>query len=367
MDQQVETTAAPSNQASAQTAAAPASATPARPKTLRPFLILAGVLGTLAIIGVIYWLHARNFATTTDAEIDGSVHQIAPRVAGQVQQIFVHDNEHVTKGQILVQLDQSGEIVALDKAKASQAEAAASLAQAQAQLALQSANLAQSQANVTVAQASLAQTTSNFDRYRAVNPRAITRQQLDDAQAALRTAKAKFDASKAGADGARASVQAAQAQVTAAEASLQAAEVGVQNAQLQLSYTTITAPAAGHVAEKTVETGNVVAAGSALMAVVSDHVWVTANYKETSLPGIHVGQNVRVYVDAAPGIGFHAVVQSIQHGTGSIFSLLPAENATGNYVKVVQRVPVKITFDDNRIDQYKLAPGMSAEPYIRIK
>ncbi|HQT68383.1 MAG TPA: hypothetical protein PLC74_12365, partial [Acetobacteraceae bacterium] len=90
MDQQVETTAAPSNQASAQTAAAPASATPARPKTLRPFLILAGVLGTLAIIGVIYWLHARNFATTTDAEIDGSVHQIAPRVAGQVQQIFVH-------------------------------------------------------------------------------------------------------------------------------------------------------------------------------------------------------------------------------------------------------------------------------------
>ncbi|HQU10064.1 MAG TPA: HlyD family efflux transporter periplasmic adaptor subunit, partial [Acidiphilium sp.] len=113
--------------------------------------------------------------------------------------------------------------------------------------------------------------------------------------------------------------------------------------------------------------GNVVAPGAGLMAIVGDRLWVTANFKETALGRIHPGQTVRVYVDAVPGIAFQGKVASIQHGTGSVFSLLPAENATGNYVKVVQRVPVRINFDDKRIRNHLLAPGMSVEPYIRIR
>jgi membrane fusion protein (multidrug efflux system) len=175
---------------------------------------------------------------------------------------------------------------------------------------------------------------------------------LDASTAAIRSAKAKFDA--------------ASAEAQAMQASADAARTDVANAKLQLSYTSITAPAAGHIGQKTVEPGNVVVAGTGLMALVGDTVWVTANYKETQLAGIHPGSQATVTVDAIPGVTFKAHVDSIQYGTGSVFSLLPAQNATGNYVKIVQRVPVKIVFDDSRIGQFMVAPGMSALPSIAI-
>ncbi|MGC9269230.1 HlyD family secretion protein [Acidiphilium sp.] len=325
---------------------------PARGRSRRPFLILALVLLALVVGGVVYWLHARNFATTDDAQIDGAIHRIAPRIAGQVKAVLVHQNEHVTKGQVLVELDSGTERVAVDRAEAQRAQALADVGTRRAEV-------AEASANVEVAQANLFKATRDAGRYRRINPAAITRTNLDAVTSDLRSAQAKVDV-------AREQVAAAKAGLVAAQAALQAANVAVENARLQMGYTTVRAPASGYIAERTVRTGNVVAPGTGLMALVGDRYWVTANYKETELGSIRPGEHVRVYIDAVPGIAFHARVTSIQRGTGSVFSLLPAENATGNYVKIVQRVPVRITFDDPRLSKYVIAPGMSVEPYIRI-
>jgi membrane fusion protein (multidrug efflux system) len=327
--------------------------TPPPRRSKRPFIILALVLAGIALGGVVYYLLNRGFATTDDAEIDGSIYTIAPQISGRVAQVLVNDNQHVSAGQLLVVIDPRDQQVELGNAQAQ-------AAQARAQLEVAQANHDEASANAEVANASLFQAQQDYDRYRSVNPHAISQQQLDTATAGIRSAKAKLDA-------ARAQINGMQASVGAAQASYDAAEVAVNNALLQLSYTRITAPMAGHVSEKTVEPGNVVAAGTGLVALVGDDVWVTANYKETQLAGIRPGAPVSVTVDAVPGITFKAHVDSIQYGTGAVFSLLPAQNATGNYVKVIQRVPVKIVFDDNRIGKYVLAPGMSVLPSITIQ
>ncbi len=321
-------------------------------RSKRPFIVLALILGAIALAGLGYYLLNRGYATTDDAEIDGDIYTVAPQIAGRVTQVLVNDNQHVAAGQLLVQIDPRDAQVALAKAQADAAQQAAQLGVAQA-------NQGQAEAGVEVAQAALVQARADYNRYRSVNPNAITQQQLDSATATIRSAQARLDSAQQQVAGTRASVLAAQA----AEA---AAGVAVSNAQLQLSYTRILAPAAGHISQKTVQPGNVVAPGTGLLALVGDDVWVTANYKETQLGGIRPGAAATVTVDAVPGITFHAHVDSVQYGTGSVFSLLPAENATGNYVKVIQRVPVKIVFNDDRIKNYVLAPGMSVLPSIKI-
>ncbi|HQT38194.1 MAG TPA: HlyD family secretion protein [Acidocella sp.] len=326
---------------------------PPQSRSKKPFVILGLVLGSVALAGFVYYLINRGYETTDDAQIDGNIYQISPRVAGQVVQVLVADNQHVTKDQVLVKLDPRDAEAALAKAEAD-------LAQAQAQVSVAQANQGQAAANVSVADAALLQAQQDDERYRAINQRAVSQQQRDSVTATIRAAKAKYDAAVQQQAGAEASVTAAQAQLTAAN-------VEVKNANLQLSYTTITAPAAGRVAMRTVRDGDVEPAGAGLMAVVGDDVWVTANFKETQLPGIHPGEPATITVDAIPGITFKAHVDSIGAGTGAVFSLLPAQNATGNYVKVIQRVPVKLVFDDNRVAQYGLAPGLSVLPSITIQ
>jgi membrane fusion protein (multidrug efflux system) len=345
---------ATNNAPNRQGATAPQNPRPPEPhkRSARPFIILGGVLSLVAIAALIYWLLNRNYETTDDAQIDGNIYQISPRIAGQVEQVLVTDNQHVEKGQILVTLDPRDAQVTLAKAKAD-------LEQSQAQLDEANANATQQTANVEVAAANLDQAQQDYRRYASINQHAISQQQLDSATASIRGAKAKFDAAQAQAASAQASIAAAQAQ-------LDASKVELQNAQLQLSYTTITAPAAGHVSERTVRNGDVEAIGAGLMAIVGDQIWVIANYKETQLGGIHPGNPATITIDSVPGITFKAHVDSIQSGTGAVFSLLPAQNATGNYVKIIQRVPVKIDIDDNRIQNYQLAPGMSVNPSITI-
>jgi membrane fusion protein (multidrug efflux system) len=266
---------------------------------------------------------------------------------------MVADNQHVAAGQILVALDQRDMDAALAKARAAVAQADARVAVAQAQSDQAAATVIENQAN-------LKQSEQDFARYHAINPGATTQQQIDAANAGIMSARAKEAASEA----ARA---AAAASVIAARAQAQAARADVQNAELQVSYTIITAPCAGHVSLKTIEPGMVVAPGTAMMAVVGDAVWVTANYKETQLPGIKPGAKATIAIDAVPGIAFPAHVDSVQYGTGSVFSILPAQNATGNYIKIVQRVPVKLVFDDPQAaGRYGLSPGMSATPAITI-
>ncbi|HEY4173750.1 MAG TPA: HlyD family secretion protein [Rhodopila sp.] len=325
------------------------------------------VLAALIIGGTLYWLNARHYESTDDAFIDAYSTQMAPRVAGQVTKLLFTDNQHVTAGQTLVLIDPRDFQAKLDQAKAQQASAEATVRQAQAQVVVQQASVDQATANVQVAQADLVQAQQDYDRFHAINPHAVTRQQIDAATATFHSAQAKLEANRQTVDGAKAQVTAAQAQVLAAQASLQQAAANTRAAELQLSYCTIVAPVAGIVTHRSVDAGNYVTAGQPLFALVQDDRWVTANFKETQLADIRPGQAVDLSIDAVPSLTFHGKVDSFQAGTGTVFSTLPSENATGNYVKIVQRLPVKIVFDDNRVKDHPLAPGMSVTPSVRVR
>jgi membrane fusion protein (multidrug efflux system) len=328
-----------------------------------------GIVLVAAVIagGVLYWLDTRDFESTDDAFVDAYTTQMAPQVAGRVTGLLFADNQHVTAGQVLLTIDPRDYQARLDQARAQQANARAGVEQANAQLSLQRANVDQAQANVRVSEADLLQAQQDYDRYRAIDPHAVTRQQVEAATATFHSAQAKLDAARQAVGGARAQVLASQAQVLAAQASVQQADANVATAELQLSYCTIVAPVAGIVGHRSVDLGNYVNPGQALFALVQDDRWVTANYKETQLARIRPGQSVDLKIDSIPSVIFHGKVDSFQPGTGSAFSVLPAENATGNYVKIVQRLPVKIVFDPGELKDHPLAPGMSVVPSVRIR
>ncbi len=349
---------------------APRSRRTARPGRLKRLIGLS--LGVLALVGmivggIVYWLQARHFETTDDAFVDAYTTQVAPRVAGQVTQLLFSDNQHVAVGQVLLRIDPRDYEARLDQARAQQASAEASLQQAQAQVLVQQANVDQTTANGHVSDADLLQARQDYDRFQAIHSGAVSRQQIEAATATFHSAQAKLEASRQMVTGAQAQTRAARAQVLAAQASLKQAAANVQAAELQLSYCTIVAPVAGLVTHRTVSAGNYVNPGQAMFALVQDDRWVTANFKETQLASMRPGQDVELSIDAAPSVTFHGKVDSFQGGTGTAFSVLPAENATGNYVKIVQRVPVKIVFDDTRLKDVPLTPGMSVTPSVRVQ
>ena len=343
----------------------------APPKKMSPVrkfvLIVIGLIVLAAVIvgGTLYWLHARHFETTDDAFIDGHISLVSAQVPGRVVTLAIQDNQQVLKGAPLLQLDPADYQMRLNQAIAQQAQSQAQLAQAQAQIPLQQATIDQSAAQVRVNEANLMQAQQDYARYRNIDPKAITRQQLDNSSATTKAQQAQVDAARHAFAAAQAQLKARQADVVNAEAALKGADVAVDNAQLQLSYAQVVAPDSGRVTKRTVELGNYVTAGQVLLDIVPRGVWVTANFKETQLALMKVGQKVDLSVDAVPDHLFHGHVQSFQSGTGSVFSTLPAENATGNYVKVVQRLPVKIVIDDD--DDSQLAPGMSVTPSVTVR
>ncbi len=341
----------------------------ARPRARRWPRLAFGLLVLIAaaLAGGRYWLNARHFETTDDASIDAYTTQMASRVAGQVTKLLFADNQHVEAGQVLLLIDPRDYQAKLDQVRGQQASAEATLQQAQAQVSVQQAAVDQAAANVRVAEADLVAARLDYNRFTRIDPHAVTRQQIDAATATFHSDEAKLEASRQTVGGAQAQVRAAQAQVLAAEASLKQAEANTRAAELQLSYCTITAPVAGLVTHRTVSAGNYVNPGQALFALVQDDRWVTANFKETQLADMRPGQDVDLWLDAVPSVTFHGKVDSFQGGTGTAFSMLPSENATGNYVKIVQRVPVKIVFDDPRVKDYTLAPGMSVVPSVRVR
>jgi membrane fusion protein (multidrug efflux system) len=336
-------------------------------KRILGFTAGAIVLAAVIVGGTLYWLNARHYESTDDAFVDAYSTQIAPRVPGQVTRLLFADNQHVKAGQTLLLIDPRDYQAKLDQAKAQQASAEATVRQAQAQVVVQQASVDQAAANVQVAQADLVQARQDYGRFQAINPHAVTRQQIDAATATFHSSQAKLQAASQTVDGAKAQVTAAQAQVVAAQASLEQAAANVRAAELQLSYCTIVAPVAGIVTHRSVDAGNYVSAGQPLFALVQDARWITANFKETQLADIRPGQDVDLSIDAVPSVTFHGKVDSFQAGTGTVFSTLPAENATGNYVKIVQRLPVKIVFDDKRVKDYPLAPGMSVTPSVKVR
>jgi membrane fusion protein (multidrug efflux system) len=332
-------------------------------------LIIGGiVLAVLLIGGFFYWLYARQYVKTDDAFVDTHVVRLAPQVPGQVSRVLVDDNAVVRAGQVLVEIDASAARTALNQAEAQRGQALAQLASAQAQIGVSQAawRQARDQAGGLQAQAGAAgRDAQRLRGLQASTPRAVASQQVDDTAAQARQAVAQRDAALRQAEGAEAQVRAGRASIAGAQAQLKASEATIAENQLTLGHTLVIAPVAGYVAQKTVAAGGYVQPGQQLMAIVPTQMWVTANFKETQLKNMRVGQPVEMSVDACP-VTLRGKVASIQRGAGQAFSVLPSENATGNYVKVVQRVPVKITFDQVP-RTCPLGPGLSVQPKVKVR
>lgn len=347
----------------------PAPAPPAAPKRRTNARLLAVVV-VLALLGgaIFYYLrYMAPYESTDDASIDGDVTMISSRVSGQVEQVRVHDNEPVQKGQVLLKLDPRDYAAKLAQAHADLAAARSRLDQAKAQTAVDQAKAEQAQAAVTAAQAEARRAAEDLKRYQNVESRAVSKSQLDLAEAQAQATTAQLSAARHQAKAAQSQVALGRTGVETAAAGVQQAQAKVRRAELNLSYTQIVAPRSGQVTARTVEQGEYVQPGQALLTLVPRNLWVVANFKETQLAQMRPGQPVEIHVDAYPQLDLKGTVNSLQKGTGARFSLLPPENAVGNFVKVVQRVPVKILFDEPLPTNLDLAPGMSVEPKVRVE
>jgi membrane fusion protein (multidrug efflux system) len=279
----------------------------------------------------------------------------------------VRDNQEVKPGDVLVKIGPNDYQAKLDQERAGLAADRSRFDQANAQFTVDQAKVEQEKANVAVAEAMAKQAEADNKRYQAAGDFAVSQSQLDLAATQARSAEAQVDAARNQELAAEAQAGLDKAGIQTAAAEVQTSEANVRQAGLNLSYTEVKAPEAGYVTHRTVETGAYVQTGQALLAIVPQQVWVVANFKETQLSHMQAGQPVEVKVDAYPQITFHGHVDSIQRGSGPSFSLLPPENASGNFVKVVQRVPVKILIDDTAAANVVLGPGMSVEPEVRVK
>ncbi len=314
-------------------------------------LIMAVTIGGLVFL-VIHYVANLNRVTTDDAYVEGRVHSIASKVPGTVSQVLVNDNQAVKKGDLLVQIDPVDYEVRV-------AEARSALEAERARLADSLAGIKAAQAVLEMKEASLKQ--AGLDKERANNLFKDGVISKEKHEKNLTT----FDISLAEEKAAKEQLAKASSLKELEESLIKQREAALKSAELNLGYTMITAPTAGHVTKKSVEKGNQIQAGQPLMAVIAlDDVWIIANYKETQLKNVRPGQRVFVKVDTYPGRTFRGKVDSIMAGTGAAFSLFPPENALGNYVKVVQRVPVKIVLDDLKDNRQVLRIGLSCVPTI---
>ena len=345
------------------------------------------LIGTLVVGGALFLgLHYLAFnwthESTDDAFIDGHIVSIAPKVAGQVQEVFVTDNQPVNSGDPLIEIDPRDlEIqlrqkeAALVAAKANVQLLVASLSMLGAQVEAAEATARHSEAQAVASEATARRAELDFRRAQELSEKKIIApSDFDAAKATDEEAKANLKAAQEQAASDRAKVTQNEAEVDAARKALERAQaqehqsdVDVQAAKLNASYAHVTSPQDGRVTKKSVEKGDYLEVGQKTMAIVPKQIWVTANFKETQLKRIRVGQTAQISIDSLGGRTFRGHVESIQAGSGARFSLLPPENAVGNYVKVVQRIPVKITFDEPIESTHALGPGMSAVPAIRVK
>jgi membrane fusion protein (multidrug efflux system) len=363
---------------------APASATsrngrsaagdPDQPPSTKKKIILSivGVLGLLLLFwGFQKWNYGRSHQTTDNAQIDGHIVPVLAKVGGYVKTVNVSENDRVNAGQLLVQLDDADYRVRFQQAQADLAAAEATAGgggfsgQAQSQVQSATGQRAALDAQIGAARANANKAAQDLARARELAAKQIiSNQQLDAAQATAAVAQANLLAAERQAAAAGGTVNTAEAGVRVANARTLAARAAAENAQLQLDYTRITAPASGEVSRKQVEVGQLVAAGQPLMSIVADTgMWVTANFKETQLATIRPGQPVEFEIDAYGGCVGEGKVASVSGATGAKFALLPPDNATGNFTKVVQRVPVRIAVT-KPCPGHALRPGLSAVVHI---
>jgi membrane fusion protein (multidrug efflux system) len=344
-----------------------------RPRRKRiPFVIVGVLVLALGTWALKRYLYSRHHVSTDNAQVDSHITFIAPRISAFVSRVLVDDNQHVRAGDTLVVLDDRDLNVRLEQAEADLRAAEAAVGsrgqtgEAKAQFQATRATAASVQASVIAAEADFRKAAADLERYRKLAAqKIIPAQQLDAAQAAFEAATANLEAARRQASAAGSQVSASGAAVRSADARLTAAQAAVNNARLQLSYARITAPVTGSIAKRNAESGALVQVGQTLMSIVPDtDVWVTANLKETQLTNIRVGDHAEFTVDAYPGRKFEGRVESLSPATGAKFALLPPDNATGNFTKVVQRVPVKIAVEQPTQTAVPLRPGMSVDVTI---
>ncbi len=338
-------------------------------------LIILGIVVVLAIIGgVVYWLMTRGEESTDDAYTDGNSIVIAPKVAGYVTELDVNDNTLVKAGQLLFKIDPRDYIAARDQAQANLSLARSQLASAEVNLEVTRvrapANQAQAQAQLAQARANQDQAEQQYRRERSVDPRATTQTNVDQATAQLKSNTAAVSSAQANlqiASLVQQTIQTAEDQVTQAQAQVAQAEASLAQAEVNLSYTQVYAPQDGRITKRNIDRGTFVQAGQQSFYIVTPQVWITANFKEDQLADMRPGQKVEITVDAYPKLDLHGHIDSIQDGSGAQFSAFPAENATGNYVKIVRRVPVKIDIDSGLPNDQGLPLGLSVEPTVTIQ
>ena len=388
-------------------------------RTASPAFRIAVIIGVVAllVVGFFVYRHLESYESTDDAQVDGHINSVSTRIAGHVISLNVNDNQNVPAGTVLVELDPADYQVAYESAKAdfesAQAAAAAAgvnvpiesvsttsqVSSSEADVAAARAAISSAKQQVESAKAQLAQAQANdvkaqndLGRYKQlVDKQEISQQQYDVAVAAAKASTATVDSAKAQVDAAQDQVAQAQAKLAQSQAAYRNAQTGPQQIQvsrsraasaladaqrkkaaldqaaLNLQYTKITTPVAGLVSDRTVEVGQNVSPGQELMKIIPlNDIWITANFKETQLREMKIGQPVTIEVDAN-GRTYHGKVDSIAAASGARFSLLPPENATGNYVKVVQRIPVKIVLNPGQNDDQSLRPGMSVNPKVWIR
>ncbi|WP_254062329.1 HlyD family secretion protein [Acidobacterium sp. S8] len=387
-------------------------------KPRRRFIII-GVVAILVVVGLLWWWHSTYYEDTDDAQVNGHLIQISARVAGHILKVNVDENQYVDAGTVIAELDPSDFQTAVqqDEANLESAEASyeaakvtvpvthintgSTLTSAGADVSSASSQVVQSEHQLQAAQAAVQQAEANntkaqldLQRYKPlVEKDVISKQQFDAAVASADGDKAALEQSKAQLEAANSAVRVAKDKVASAQASYKNAETGPQQvaiqkakadqaaamveqskaalaqAKLNLSYTQIVAPTAGIVTKKSVEVGQNVSVGQNMATLVSlDDIWITANFKETQLEHMRQGQHVTISVDAYGGRKYDGKITQIGGATGSVLSLFPPENATGNYVKVVQRIPVRIDLTDrNENSDHLLRPGMSVEPKVKVK
>lgn len=348
----------------------------------RPVIITGALtLALLLFFGLRFLVESFTHESTDDAFLDAHVASIAPKVAGQVVSVPVVDNQLVQAGELLVEIDPRDLRLELERKHASVAAARANVELIKAtvdlfrsQIATAEATAKQSAAEVTASQARAERAAADLKRAQElIANHTISAQEFDTAKADASAAEANLQAAREKAASDQSKVTQAQAQLGAglkgferAEAQTRESEVESQTAELNLSYTRILAPETGRVTRKAVEKGNYVQVGQSLMALVPSQLYVIANFKESQLANLRTNQPARISIDAVPDRTFAGHVESVQAGSGARFSLLPPENAVGNYVKVVQRVPVKLVLDEPLPADHVLGPGMSVVPSVHV-
>jgi len=348
---------------------------PAAPGKTPPNKRVLGVVALIALVAVgaggRMWYRSSHFVETENAYVTGRVHPVSSRVAGVVTRVLVDDNQLVKAGDVIAELDPADHHVRVEQIEAQIASVRQQIVQADAQAAQVRAQAAAAGAQVRQAEAQLLRARQDAERFGQLyneTMKAVSKAEVDASSAARAAAQADVAARRDSAGAARAQVAAADAGRKVLEAQVKVLQAQLKDAQQQLAYNRIVAPVPGRVGKRSIEVGARVQPGQQLLAVVEDEVWVTANFKETQLAGLEPGQKVELEVDALPGKHLVGRVHSFSPASGNQFALLPADNATGNFTKIVQRVPVKIVLDPADVKKYagRLVPGMSVVAEVEL-